>query len=264
MSLAALMAAQKAKKESPDATAAPTNPPAETPAPAESTGQEAAAEVVAPAKTGLAFLKGAGKPAVVESKPTDGTVASPTPAGGLGFLKNRIGSAPVQAAASSPSQSSTALVPHSAVPKVAIKESTGPVTPMSDLDSLLNNEQPQHRSRFADEIPATGPTRELPEGLDAAGKAFVDSLDSIYRVLHEPDLLGGAVKSIMIELQNHPEYRKLISPMDVHSMVRGMRESMGLARIRKEEAKTKRSPKAKKTEINDLAVLEALEGMDFS
>jgi len=253
MSLQALLAAQKAKKESPDV-------PTETPS-APAAQVETGSESVSPPKTGLAFLKAANKPAEVAAPAKEsGGVPAVVPAAGLGFLKNRIGS-------SAPTQEKrvSVLTPEPKTPVATPSQAvTGKAEPMGDLDRLLNSEQPTHKSRFQDEIPATGPARDLPPELEPAGKAFVDSLDSIYRVIHEPDLLGGVVRGIMIELQNHPEYRKLIAPSDMHTMVRGMRESMGLARIKKEESKAKRSPKAKKTEINDLAVLEALEGMDFS
>lgn len=100
--------------------------------------------------------------------------------------------------------------------------------------------------------------------MEAQARAFTGSLDSVYAALHEPELLGNVVRGIMIELANHPEYRKLISPMDYHTMVRGMRESMGMARIKKEESKAKRTPSKKSTVVTDLDALNALEGMDFT
>lgn len=118
-------------------------------------------------------------------------------------------------------------------------------------------------SRFADEIPATAPVRELPPELAEQAVQFTKSLDSVYQCLHEPELLGGVIRGVMIELSNHPEYRKLISPMDYHTMVKGMRESMGMARIKKEESKAKRTPSKKSTVITDLDALNALEGMNF-
>ena len=66
-------------------------------------------------------------------------------------------------------------------------------------------------------------------------------IDSIYNILHEPDFLGSVIKNIIIELKNHPEYTRLIADEDVRQWVRGMRESMGLAKIKKQETKAKRS-----------------------
>jgi len=96
-------------------------------------------------------------------------------------------------------------------------------------------------SYFADETPATKPTRDLPEGITKESLGFVDMLDSVYNVIHDPELLGGVITNIMVELKSNPEYTKLIAPDDVRVMVRGMRESMGLARVKKQEAKAKRS-----------------------
>lgn len=96
-------------------------------------------------------------------------------------------------------------------------------------------------SGFIDETPADKPTRELPEGITKEELNFLETVDSIYNILHDPELLGGVVRNILIELKSHPEYMKLVAPEDVRQWVRGMRESMGLARIKKTEAKAKRS-----------------------
>ncbi len=70
---------------------------------------------------------------------------------------------------------------------------------------------------------------------------FVGLIDSVYNILHEPEFLGSVIKNIIIELKNHPEYSRLIADEDVRQWVRGMRESMGLAKIKKQETKTKRA-----------------------
>jgi hypothetical protein len=121
-------------------------------------------------------------------------------------------------------------------------------------------------SHFQDETPATKPTRELPEGLDKDQLGFVDLVDSIYDVMHEPDLMGGAIRNIIIELKSHPEYMKLVAPDDIRVWVRGMRSAMGLAKIKKAETKAKRgtggSRKSKLVDMDMLADLEAL-GVDI-
>lgn len=94
---------------------------------------------------------------------------------------------------------------------------------------------------YEDEIPATAPERELPEEMTEGMTKFVESLDTIYRVLSDPELMSQAIRNIMMELQNNKQYIKLIADDDVAVMIRGMRESMGLARIRKEEGKAKRA-----------------------
>lgn len=115
-------------------------------------------------------------------------------------------------------------------------------------------------SQFDDETPATKPTRELPDGLSAEQLGFIDQLDSIYGIMHDPGLLGDVIKGIMVELSNNPEYTKLMSPHDIRAMVKGMRDSMGLARVKKQESKKGKgsSRKSKALDVDMLADLEAL------
>lgn len=120
-------------------------------------------------------------------------------------------------------------------------------------------------SHFADETPATKPTRDLPEGLTKEQLGFVDLIDGVYSVMHEPDMLGGVIRNIIIELKDNPEYMKLVAPDDVRSWVRGMRESMGLAKIKKQETKSKRSGgTGKKAKLVDLDMLNDLESLGVS
>jgi hypothetical protein len=259
LNLFALKAQQQGKPDDKPATQ-PESPASEVAAASE---PESAAPATsdnlvgdsAPPKTGLAFLKAV---APVASQPAQD--ASPKPsAGGLAFLaKGRIGTP--KELQSTPPEASETVVPAT--------QAAEPASEKSGLELLMESTASGGTlgaaSRFADEIPATAPLRELPADMDAQARAFTGSLDSVYKALHEPELLGSVVRGIMIELANHPEYRKLISPMDYHTMVRGMRESMGLARIKKEESKAKRTPSKKSTVITDLDALNALEGMDFS
>jgi hypothetical protein len=92
---------------------------------------------------------------------------------------------------------------------------------------------------FPDEIEATAPDRELPDDITAEQISFVESLDGIYGVLHDSEMFGQTVRMIMIELQDNPEYDRLLSDSDVHTMIRGMRRTMGLARVRKQEKSRK-------------------------
>lgn len=211
-----------------------------TPAPetqATTGGTQASAENVKPA--GLGFLKN--RIGATTPKPEEKVVAETK--AGLGFLKQQ------QAVTETP-----------APPKEAEVTSSGP-----DLDSLLNHEDggaapaPARLSRFADEEPAIAPNRDL-EGLEKQQLMFVESLDSVYKIIHDPELLGGIIKNIMMELAQKPEYRKLIQPKDIHTMIKGMRESMGMARIKKEESKAKRGGGRKTTKkVDDLDTLAALD-----
>ena len=122
-------------------------------------------------------------------------------------------------------------------------------------------------SGFLDEIEATAPERAITPDLTPQQMNFIESLDSIYPVLHDPDLFGQAVRIIMLEMQENPEYKKLISDQDVATMIRGMRNTMGLARIRKQEKSRKTGGAAKKSSRSksqvsddDMALLENLLG----
>lgn len=258
LNLFALKAQQQGKPDDKPATQ-PEAPAIEAAAGNESESAAAPASddldrVPAPPKAGLAFLKGV---APASSQPSQ-VVQPPASKGGLAFLAgSRIG-------ASSELQPTQAAESKAVVPEAKAAASAPAKTGLEALiESTAAGGTLGAASRFADEIPATAPLRELPADLEAQARAFTGSLDSVYKALHEPELLGSVVRGIMIELANHPEYRKLITPMDYHTMVRGMRESMGLARIKKEESKAKRSPSKKSTVVTDLDALNALEGMNF-
>jgi hypothetical protein len=119
-------------------------------------------------------------------------------------------------------------------------------------------------AHFADETPAQKPTRELPADLTKEQLGFIDMIDGVYEVVHEPDLMGGVIRNIIIELKSNPEYMKLVAPDDIRAWVRGMRESMGLAKIKKTETKAKKAGGAGKksklidddmlADLNDLGV----------
>lgn len=101
--------------------------------------------------------------------------------------------------------------------------------------------------RFADEIEATAPDRDLPADLTHQQLMFVEQLDGIYQVLNDPEMFGQSVRIIMMEMQENPEYEKLISDQDVHTMIRAMRNTMGLAKIKKQsKSRTAKSGTAAK------------------
>lgn len=145
---------------------------------------------------------------------------------------------------------------------------------MDDIAALDESSTPQLRrestpSEFLDEIEATAPDRDLPAELTTQQLNFVEQLDGIYGVLSDPEMFAQSVRLIMMELQENKEYIKLISDQDVHTMMRGMRNSMGLARVKKQEKSRKAGTGTKKgarkvsaeTE-NALALLDALGGDD--
>lgn len=120
----------------------------------------------------------------------------------------------------------------------------------------------ENGSGYLDEIEATAPDRDLAEELTAQQLSFVESLDSIYLVLNDPEMFGQSVRIIMMELQENPEYTKLIADQDVHTMIRAMRNTMGLARVKKQEKsrKTTGAARAKKSKVDDktMGILDSL------
>lgn len=110
------------------------------------------------------------------------------------------------------------------------------------------------------ETAASAPTRELPEDMTDGMKLFVESLDGIYDVLFDAELFGNMTKNIMVELSENPEYIKLIADEDVHTMIRGMRDAMGLARIKKVESK--RGTGTRKTSAKTAQTAESVELLD--
>ena len=123
-------------------------------------------------------------------------------------------------------------------------------------------------SGFDDEIDATAPERILPPDLTKQQMDFVESLNGIYEVLHDPEMFGQSVRIVMLELAENKEYKKLIVDEDVHVIIRGMRNVMGLAKIKKQEKsrKTGGASKAKggknSPSSDDMAMLDELFGGD--
>jgi hypothetical protein len=80
-------------------------------------------------------------------------------------------------------------------------------------------------------------------------------------MLDDPELLGGVTRNIMIELRDNPQYTKHLADDDIQTMIRAMRASMGLARIKKESKKSGASRKSSKNIDEDM--LSVLDGIDL-
>lgn len=225
--------------------------------------------------------------------------ASPAPAAvevatrkGLGFLNKSSVAAPNKSADPVVAASAPAAITDSAPakPKLAgltlgkVAPPTPPVAgpaqddPLSDgaldLASLMDDESAPPvaapaRKRFDDEIPATAPTRPIPDEATPAMLKFVSLIDSVYDMQFDVDLLGNVIKAIMIELQTNPIYiskdwkRSLVQPDDIRIWIRNMREVMGLNKIVKQEAKAKRGSSKKKT-VDSNEMLDDLASLGFS
>src|SRR3546814_8233268 len=69
-----------------------------------------------------------------------------------------------------------------------------------DVSGIESLDEPTERSQFPDEIEATAPARELPADLTDQQLQLVESLDVIYTVLHDADMLGQPIRSVMEQL----------------------------------------------------------------
>lgn len=132
-------------------------------------------------------------------------------------------------------------LPKAATPAAAEIPADLDLSSLAALDTSDIPESGKTTQAFPDEIEATAPARELPADLSAQQLNFVESLDVIYTVLHDPDMMGQAIRSVMQELQESPEFIQLVSDHDVHTMIKAIRNVMGIAKIRKEEKSTKRT-----------------------
>jgi hypothetical protein len=231
MSLKNLIALQQQKKAATESPAPAATPPAAAPVEAESPAEpEEATPPAEPAKP-----KGLGLNVAGNFKKPTAPVPTKTPA--------------------------------SAKPKPAVESGEFSLEDLAGMDasSIPASSSDDSGPMFDDEIEATAPDRDLPPDLTAEQLSFVESLDGIYGVLHDSEMFGQTVRMIMIELQENPEYEKLMSDPDVHTMIRGMRRTMGLARVRKQEKSRKAGTNKnarKKAGVSDdaMALLNSLMG----
>src|SRR3546814_10412199 len=118
-----------------------------------------------------------------------------------------------------------------------------------DVSGIESLDEPTERSQFPDEIEATAPARELPADMTAQQLQFVESLDVIYTVLHDEDMLGQSIRSVMQELQENKEFIQLVSDHDINTLIKTKRNVMGVAKIRTAEKSTKRKTGGAKRKI---------------
>lgn len=118
---------------------------------------------------------------------------------------------------------------------------------------------------YLDQVPATAPVRELPPELDEQQKGFVKSLDAIYSLHAEPDLFVNMVSKIMSDMADNPALADLLADEDSNAMIRGLRQSAGLAQVKKQESKAKRGGRSSKPnpKLDEaLATLQGIAGFD--
>lgn len=193
------------------------------------------------------------EPAPTTAPPVESKPSVPLKAGlKLGALRPPASSA-VSESKAAPTPLKLGGLPKAPTAKPNVAASISDDLDLSSLAALDTSEIPASEVRessamqFPDEIEATAPVRELPEDLTAQQLTFIESLDTIYEVLHDTDLLGQSIRMVMQELQNNPEYTKLVSDHDVHTMIKSIRNVMGITKIRKDEKSAKRGTGARKS-----------------
>ena len=138
---------------------------------------------------------------------------------------------------------------------------------LDDADDSKLNGVDDSEEGYLDQVPATAPVRGLPAELDDQQKGFVKSLDAIYSLHSEPDLFVDMVSKIMSDMADNPALAELLADEDSNAMIRGLRQSAGLAQVKKQESKAKRGGKSTKPnpKLDEaMATLQGLAGFNLT
>lgn len=156
--------------------------------------------------------------------------------------------------------------------KKAVAETPGKNKNESSKDDRPKKvETPGNDSEAGDgknEIGATEVRSLMPgeESVDSEGvsfegaKDFRELLDMLPEILPNADILSQAIRQIMIELQENPQYEQQIEDDDIQLMIRGMRDTLHGAQIQKASKKRGSSSKASKALPEDIAMIESMLG----
>lgn len=272
MNLAALRKKQQEQANAPESVphnAANGATPASSPSPSATVGKSQS-ESVAPAKAPASDAAKNGSAGRLRfgtkraGTPTDSGPDKPSGPAPTSALAKRFGSRPEQPSDSSDSNAGT----HPAPEPERADDVIGNLADLSESEAGSKPalaERAKLATKFDDEVPADAPPRVL-DDLNEQQLAFVALLDGVYKVTHEPEFLGDVVSNIMVELQKNQEYRKLVQPKDIRTMIQGMRASMGMARIKKQEKSRKAGPGrgAKSSKALDTDILSSLDELGLS
>lgn len=142
----------------------------------------------------------------------------------------------------------------------ALVSTTGPVSDAAPQESL-KVEESSPPTLMPNEVPAEAVVRELADDASPGVLKFVEMLDSVPKLFHDPDTLGQVIRNIMVSLSEEESFIQMVQPDDYKFIIRGMRDVLEGAAIKKASTKRKASPKkAKKTALDsdDLAMLDDL------
>lgn len=181
------------------------------------------------------------EPAVTESTATSLTPPSQGAVGGLARL----------AALTPKAEPQNEPVPESGVFSLADIE---------DSESMGTAAKPEF---YTDMVPAEMPPRELPPELSQGQQEFIELVSGIYTCMNDPQMFGNVIRSFMQELQQNNEYDKLLVDADVNAMMAGLRSSMGMSKIKKQEKAAPRAKKAAKTSAMVSTLDDMFDDSDF-
>jgi len=88
-------------------------------------------------------------------------------------------------------------------------------------------------------------------------KEIQAALETLKNSIDQPEIVGQALRSIMHDMQTNPNLVDLLAPEDIGLMVRGLRESYGVAIAKKQQYKSKR----KRTEEEVDNTIDELKGL---
>lgn len=104
-------------------------------------------------------------------------------------------------------------------------------------------------------VPIDSPVRELDKVVTQEQKAFVNMLDSVYTLHHDPEAVRTAITRIMMDMRETPHLASLVMPNDVAVIIRTMKSIMG---FRKAKAETKKKASSGRRQTKKAAFTDAL------
>lgn len=104
------------------------------------------------------------------------------------------------------------------------------------------------------------PPRDIPSEATAQQLEFIQQLDSIYGLVHDAPLFSQVIRNLMLEMKEDQALAEFISDSDIRVMVRGMRESLGVARMQKQARAKAPTAKSRKTGVKSDAAWDAAMG----
>lgn len=123
-------------------------------------------------------------------------------------------------------------------------------------------EEPLTKTLMPNEVPAEAVVRELADDASPGLLKFIEMLDSVPKLFHDPDTLGQVIRNIMVSLSEEESFIEMVQPDDYKFIIRGMRDVLEGAAIKKASTKrkssTKRKPKKTDLDSDDLAMLDDL------